>query len=67
MFAVDHKMSQGELDQNSGAKPDFSGLHPDEVGNLLLFSDFEMNSNKSCNFRQGCLNLTQQRRGLMQN
>lgn len=59
-----HKMSQGELDQNSGAKPHFSGLHPDEVGNLLLFCDFEMNSNTSFNFRQGCLNLTEQRSGL---
>lgn len=62
-----HKMSQGELDQNSGAKPDFSGMHPTAVGNFVLFSDFEMNSNKNFNFRQGCLNLTQQISGLKWN
>lgn len=62
-----HKMQQGELDQTPGAKPYFSGLHPDEVGNLLLVGDFEMNNNKSFNYRQGCLNLTQQRRGPKQN
>lgn len=58
---MSNKMSQGKLDQNSGAKLDFSGQHPNEVGNLLLFSDFKMNSNKSFSIRQGYLNLPQQR------
>lgn len=58
---MSHKMSQGELNQNSGAKLDFSGQHPNEVGKL--FSDFKMNSNKSFSFRQGCLNSPQRREG----
>lgn len=52
-----HKMRQSELEQASGVKPYFSGLHADEVGNLWLVSDFETNNSKSFN----CLNLTQQR------
>lgn len=56
MIAVGHKMRQGELEQASGVKPYFSGLHADKVENLWLVDDFETNNNKSFNFRQSCLN-----------